>query len=58
MFELYASLHLQAMEPMKLLVGYKCRLFGLSRNSLSLGDIVTTMAMGIVPNLFHVGPLQ
>ena len=35
---LCASLRLQTMAPVKLLVGYKCRLFGSSRNSLGLGE--------------------
>jgi hypothetical protein len=34
---LCASLRLQTMAPVKLPVGYKCRLFGSSRNSLGLG---------------------
>jgi hypothetical protein len=56
--QLYANLRLQAMEPVKLLVGYKYRLIGSSRNSLGLRDIAMTMAMAAVPNLFHPGRLQ
>jgi hypothetical protein len=35
---LCASLRLQTMVPVKLQIGYKCRLFNSSRNSLGLGE--------------------
>jgi hypothetical protein len=36
--QLYANLYLQIMAPVKLPIGYKCRLFDLSRNLLGLRD--------------------